>query len=40
MRKARRDYQREWRKNNPDKVKAYQKRFWEKKAKEKIANEA
>lgn len=30
-REAQRKYQREWRKNNPDKVKANQKRYWEKK---------
>lgn len=31
---ARREYARKWRKANPDKVKAAQKRYWEKKAKE------
>ena len=30
-REAQRKYQREWRKNNPDKVKANQQRYWEKK---------
>lgn len=33
-REARRQYQREWRKNNPDKVKAQRNRYWEKKGKE------
>lgn len=32
--KARREYARKWREANPDKVKAAQKRYWEKKAKE------
>lgn len=32
-REAQRKYQREWRKNNPDKVKANQQRYWEKKGK-------
>jgi hypothetical protein len=31
---ARRAYQKKWRKNNPDKVKAIQQRHWEKKARE------
>ena len=31
---ARRAYQREWAKNNPDKVRAAQERFWAKKARE------
>ena len=31
---AKREYQREWAKKNPDKVKAAQDRFWSKKAKE------
>ena len=31
---ARREYARKWREANPDKVKAAQKRYWEKKAKE------
>ena len=30
-REAKRQYQREWRRNNPDKVKANQQRYWEKK---------
>ena len=30
-REARRKYHREWRKKNPDKVKATQQRYWEKK---------
>ena len=34
---ARRAYQREWAKQNPDKVAEYQARFWEKKAEEKAA---
>lgn len=29
---ARREYQRQWRKANKDKIKAAQKRYWEKKA--------
>lgn len=31
---ARRQYQREWRRNNPDKVRAYNERYWEKKGRE------
>ncbi len=31
---ARREYQRNWKKKNPDKVKAAQARYWEKKARE------
>lgn len=31
-REARRLYKKEWRKNNPDKVREYNKRYWEKKA--------
>jgi len=34
----RRQYQREWRKRNPDKVKKHQKRYWERQA-ERIAKE-
>ena len=34
MKEARRQYQREWRKNNPDKVRAHQQRYWEKKGRE------
>lgn len=33
-REARRAYKRNWQRNNPDKVKEYQKRYWEKKAQE------
>ena len=33
-REARRQYQRNWRKNNPDKVKAQRDRYWEKKGRE------
>lgn len=29
---AMRAYRREWRRKNPDKVKAYQEKYWEKKA--------
>ena len=29
----RREYQRKWNRNNPDKVKMYQARYWERKAK-------
>ena len=32
--KARREYMRRWRKNNPDKVRENNRRYWEKKAKE------
>lgn len=39
IRKARREYKKEWRKNNPDKVKAATERFYLKKAAEKRANE-
>lgn len=35
-REARRQYQREWRRNNPDKVKAQRNRYWEKKGHEYI----
>lgn len=31
---ARRAYKREWARNNPDKVKKYQEKFWNKKAAE------
>jgi DnaJ-domain-containing protein 1 len=31
---ARRAYKREWAKKNPDKVRAYQDRYWKKKARE------
>ena len=34
MQEARRQYMREWRKNNPDKVRAHQQRYWEKKGRE------
>ena len=34
MKEARRQYMREWRKNNPDKVRAHQQRYWEKKGRE------
>lgn len=36
---ARREYQREWRKKNPDKVRATQQRYWTRKAAE-IRNQA
>lgn len=36
MEEARRQYQREWRRKNPDKVKACQQRYWEKKGREMI----
>lgn len=36
---ARREYQREWRRKNPDKVKAAADRYWEKKAAEMEARE-
>lgn len=38
-REARRQYQRNWRKNNPEKVAAIQARYWGKKVKEKPADE-
>lgn len=31
---ARRAYKRQWQRDNPDKVKAYQSRYWDKKARE------
>lgn len=34
---ARRAYRRQWAKNNPDKVKAQQERYWQKKAAERAA---
>ena len=37
MREARRQYQREWRKKNPDKVRAQNERYWEKKGQEYLA---
>lgn len=37
-REARRQYQREWRRNNPDKVKAQRNRYWEKKGREFLAS--
>lgn len=33
-REARRAYKRQWNRNNPDKVRAHQQRYWEKKAQE------
>ncbi len=36
-REARRAYQKEWRQKNPDKVRANRERFWEKKAREMMA---
>ena len=39
-REARRAYQKEWRRKNPDKVKANHDRFWEKKAAEMMAANA
>lgn len=39
IKKARREYKKEWRKNNPDKVKAANERYWLKKAVEKRAKE-
>lgn len=35
-REARREYHRQWRKNNPDKVKAIRERYWRKKGREYI----
>lgn len=34
IRKARRDYQRQWRLKNPDKIRAAQERYWLKQARE------
>lgn len=31
---ARREYQRQWRRNNPDKVREHNRRYWEKKGRE------
>ncbi|MGO1470710.1 MAG: hypothetical protein ACTHW2_11865 [Tissierella sp.] len=36
--KVKREYLREWRKKNKDKVAEHQKRYWEKKAREEQAN--
>ena len=36
---ARRAYKRQWAKNNPDKVKAQQERYWSKKAAQKSGEE-
>lgn len=35
-RRARNDYQKEWRKSNKDKVKEYNQKYWAKKYKKKI----
>lgn len=35
---ARREYQRQWRKANPDKVREYNRRHWEKKGQELLQN--
>lgn len=37
-REARRAYYRQWRAKNPDKVKAYQERYWDKKGREYLQN--
>lgn len=37
---ARRAYQRQWRKNNPDKVKEQNRRYWERKGREFLQNPA
>lgn len=34
---ARRQYRKQWAKNNPDKVRAYNQKYWEKKAREAAA---
>ena len=34
---ARRQYRKQWSKNNPDKVRAYNQKYWEKKAREAAA---
>ena len=36
---AAREYQNEWRRKNKDKVKEYNRKFWEKKAREKLEGE-
>lgn len=38
VRTAKREYDRQWRKNNPDKVRAKNRRYWEKKAREQSQN--
>lgn len=35
---ARREYQRQWRKANPDKVREHNRRYWEKKGQELLQN--
>ena len=40
IRKANREYKKEWRKKNPDKVKASNERYWLKKAREIMEKEA
>lgn len=35
-----REYQREWRRKNPDKVREKNRRYWEKKAQERLRKEA
>ena len=37
---ARREYRREWQRNNPDKVRAYNERYWNKRAAAKAAQAA
>lgn len=39
-RKKRNEYQREWRKKNPDKVKAQAERYWARKAEKDMLNES
>lgn len=36
---ARKSYMAKWRHNNKDKIKQYQKNYWDKKAKESVENE-
>lgn len=36
---ARREYKRKWQRENPDKVKEYQARYWDKKAREAAAGD-
>ena len=36
-REAQREYHRKWRQNNPEKVRANQQRYWEKKGQERLA---
>lgn len=37
---AKREYHRKWRRDNPEKVKAYQERYWKKKAEQLLKKDA